>query len=342
MRRARHGVHGQGSFVSPCRAKQPPEDHPRTPANVEFQMAKILVIDDSKLITHIAKAILTKRGHQVLVAHDGQKGFSMAKAQCPDLILLDLLMPLMDGYEACKRLKADPVTRDIPVIMVTSKAESADKVRGLETGAVDYVTKPFDAAELIARVNIHLRIKELYEALQEKNRQLRELANRDGLTGLYNHRYFQDQLAKDFSRALRYHESLSVVIFDIDHFKRLNDTYGHQAGDAVLKEVGSLVSSLTRDSDLAARYGGEEFVLILNHAPPEVAVEVAERLRRTVENHAFLIDDKTVLKITISAGCASFPHGRFSEPKELIESADKALYAAKQAGRNRVFSFNNV
>lgn len=301
-------------------------------------MAKILVIDDSKVITHIAKAILNKRGHDVAVAHDGMEGFRVAKTEVPDMILLDLLMPLMDGYETCQRLKSDEATRDIPVIMVTSKTEPADKIKGLEMGAVDYVTKPFDPGELIARVNIHLRLKELYEALQEKNKQLQELANRDGLTGLYNHRYFQEHLTKDYARAVRYGEPLSIVIFDIDHFKKLNDTYGHQAGDSVLKKLGSLVSSLTRESDLAARYGGEEFVLILNHTGPTQAIEAAERLRKTVAQHDFITNDH-VLHITISAGVASLPYVETSSHNELLEAADKALYAAKQKGRNCVVCF---
>jgi len=301
-------------------------------------MAKILIVDDSKLIAHVARSILTKRGHEVLWAQDGPEGFDVAKTQVPDLILLDLVMPLMDGYEVCRRLKADSTMFDVPVIMLTSKAEPGDKVKGLEMGAVDYVTKPFDEGELLARVNIHLRIKELYEALQEKNRQLQEIANRDGLTGLYNHRYFQDQLAKDFSRAQRYHQPLSCVLFDIDHFKQFNDTYGHQTGDVILKTMGELILSSIRDSDLAARYGGEEFALILYYTSPEGAFDVAERLRRIVKGYEFYKVGNP-LHITISAGIATFPHPMIHEPKKLIECSDKALYQAKQNGRNRVEVF---
>lgn len=301
-------------------------------------MARILIIDDSKLIAHFSRSILTKQGHEVLWAQDGPEGLDLAKAQLPDLILLDLVMPLLDGYEVCRRLKADSKMFEVPVIMLTSKAEPGDKVKGLELGAVDYVTKPFDEGELLARVNIHLRIKALYEALQEKNRQLQEIANRDGLTGLYNHCYFQEQLAKDFARAQRYNQPLSCVLFDIDHFKKFNDAYGHQTGDIILKTMGKLITTSIRESDFAARYGGEEFALILYYTAPEGAFDVAERLRGIVEGYEFCKAGDS-LRITISAGIATFPHSLIHEPKKLIECSDKALYLAKQNGRNRVEVF---
>lgn len=304
-------------------------------------MARILVIDDSKLILHVAKTILKKQGHQVLLAEDGNIGLQTAATKHPDLILLDLILPGIDGYQVCQRIKKGAATSDIPVIMLTSKSESADKVRGLEMGASDYITKPFDEGELMARVNIHLQIRELHETLKEKNRQLKEMANRDGLTGLYNHRYFQETISKDFQRAIRYHESLSCVMFDIDHFKRFNDTYGHQAGDMVLRELGSLVNELIRDSDLSARYGGEEFVLLMYHTASKEALMVAERLRKAVEQHKFQADD-LVLTVAISVGVASFPHPEIADAKTLIECADKALYRAKEEGRNRVVVFKDL
>ncbi len=304
-------------------------------------MPIILVIDDSKLIAHVAKNILSKQGYEVLLAGDGETGFDMAEDNKPDLILLDLILPGIDGYEVCRRIKNNSPTADIPVIMLTSKAEHADKVHGLKIGASDYVTKPFDEGELIARVKTHLRIKELYESLQEKNRQLLEMANRDGLTGLYNHRYFQETLSKDFQRAIRYKESLSCIMFDIDHFKKFNDTYGHQTGDVVLKKLGGLIKGLMRDSDLAARYGGEEFTLILYHTTKNDAVIIAERLRKTVERHRFKAED-LILNVTISIGVASYYHPDIQDAKTLIECADKALYRAKKEGRNRVIAFNEI
>jgi two-component system cell cycle response regulator len=234
--------------------------------------------------------------------------------------------------------KNDSTIKDIPIIMLTSKAEHADKVRGLELGASDYVTKPFDEGELRARVNTHLRIKELYESVQEKNRLLLEMANRDGLTGLYNHRYFQETISKDFKKAVRYNESLACIIFDIDHFKKFNDTYGHPVGDIVLKTLGELVKTLMRDSDLAARYGGEEFALLLYHTEEKDAYDIAERLRKTVEQHKFQAND-LVLAVNISIGVACYYHPDIQDAKTLIECADKALYRAKEEGRNRVVAF---
>ena len=301
-------------------------------------MARILIVDDSRLIAHVAKTILTKQGHEVILAQDGLAGLQAAKSEHPDLILLDLIMPVMDGYRVCQGLKEEDSTKEIPIIMLTSKAEPADKVKSLELGALDYVVKPFDEGELIARVNIQLRLKQLYEALQEKNRQLRELANRDGLTGLYNHRYFHEQLSKDFLRARRYHESLSCILLDIDYFKKFNDTYGHQTGDIVLSTLGQVIRDSIRDSDFAARYGGEEFALVLYHADRPTAVNVAERLRQMVE-HCEVRDKDHVLHVTISLGVATFPHEQISNPKQIVECADKALYKAKENGRNRVEYF---
>ncbi|MDY6990144.1 MAG: diguanylate cyclase, partial [Thermodesulfobacteriota bacterium] len=226
-------------------------------------------------------------------------------------------------------------TKEIPVIMLTSKAEPTDKVKGLEMGALDYVTKPFDEGELVARVNTQLRLKELREALQEKNQQLQELANRDGLTQLFNHRYFHEQLSKDFLRARRYHESLSCILLDIDYFKRFNDTHGHQTGDVVLKTLGLLIQDSIRDSDFAARYGGEEFALVLYHSDGPAALDVADRLRQAVEQCEVRDGDK-VLHVTISVGVATFPNEAIEDSKTLIECADKALYRAKDSGRNRV------
>jgi two-component system cell cycle response regulator len=301
-------------------------------------MAKILVIDDSRLISHVAKTILIKQGHKVILAQDGLTGIQATKTERPDLILLDLIMPVMDGYQVCQRLKKEESTKEIPIIMLTSKAEPADKVRGLELGALDYVTKPFDEGELVARVNIQLRLKQLYEAIQEKNRQFKELANRDGLTGLYNHRYFHEQLSKDFLRARRYHEFLSCILLDIDYFKKFNDTYGHQAGDVVLSTLGHIIKDSIRDSDFAARYGGEEFALILYHTDGPAAVHVSERLRQMAEN-CDIRDKDNVLHVTISLGVATFPHEQISSPKQIVEFADKALYKAKKNGRNRVEYF---
>ena len=298
-------------------------------------MTKILLVDDSKLIMGFGKSILSKEGYDVIYAPNGHEALAMVSVENPDLILLDVVMPGMDGYEVCKQLKANEKMRDIPIIMLTSKGETEDKIKGLNLGAVDYITKPFDAGELIARVNTQLRVKELHKALQEKNKQLQELANKDGLTNLYNHRYFQERLIKEIERAKRYNIDLSFVLIDIDHFKHFNDTYGHQTGDFILKNLGLILNKALRESDMAARYGGEEFALILVHTGSGTAQEAAERLRRTIESYKFEVDNNH-FQVTISLGIASFLKGRIDTAKDLVECADKALYTAKKNGRNRV------
>ena len=298
-------------------------------------MSKILLIDDSRLISQFGKSILTGKGHEVLTADSGEMGLELALRDQPDLILLDVILPGKDGYQVCQHLKATPQSQDIPVIMLTSKAEPADKIKGLELGAVDYVTKPFDAGELIARVNTHLRMKELYEALQEKNRLLQELANLDGLTNLFNHRFFHEHLTREMDRVRRYGGIVSCVIVDIDFFKKVNDTYGHQTGDVILKEVAGILQKGIRDSDLAARYGGEEFALVLVQSDAEVAVLICERIRSQIAAMPFLSMDSPI-HIRASFGIASFPSVGIKKEKDLIEAADRALYRAKEGGRNRV------
>jgi diguanylate cyclase (GGDEF)-like protein len=302
-------------------------------------MGKILLIDDSRLITEFGKRILVGKDHAVLTADSGELGLEMSLRELPDLILLDVVLPGLDGYEVCRRLKGREATRDIPVIMLTSKAEPADKIRGLELGAVDYVTKPFDAGELLARVHTHLRMKELYEALQEKNLQLQDLANRDGLTNLYNHRFFHECLHREMDRIRRYGGILSCAILDLDYFKKVNDTYGHQAGDVILKEIAAIIKKRIRESDLAARYGGEEFALLLLQTEPEAALLVCERLGHEIAATPFP-HGKTSIQVTASFGIAAYPCSEIKEARVLVAAADQALYQAKKGGRNRVVLFN--
>ncbi len=299
-------------------------------------MGKILIIDDSRLITEFGKSILTQKGHEVLTAASGEAGLEMAINGCPDLILLDVILPGRDGYEVCQQIKSLEPCRDIPIIMLTSKAEPADKIRGLELGAVDYVTKPFDAGELIARVNTHLRIKELYEALQARNRQLQEMANRDGLTGLYNHRFFHEHLTQEMNRVRRYGGVVTCAIMDIDFFKKVNDAHGHQTGDQVLKAVAECLQGGIRDSDLAARYGGEEFALVLLQTDGPTGAAVCDRLRTRIASLTFSTAAGRPFSVTVSFGVATFPAPGIRQEKDIVKAADQALYRAKHEGRNRV------
>jgi two-component system, cell cycle response regulator len=299
------------------------------------QVGRVLVIDDNAVIKRLASMLLIKKGHAVEVATNGAEGIIFAKTFKPHVILLDVMMPEIDGYEVCRCLKSDDQTKDIPIIMVTSRAEIVDKVKGLELGAADYVQKPFDHEELQARVATQVKMKILWDELQEKNKLLEELVKKDGLTNLYNHRYFHDRMVDEFNRCKRYGLSVSCVLMDIDFFKKINDTYGHQAGDDILQKLAQIILSNIRDVDIGARYGGEEFALILPHTRLDNAVKFSDRLRRNVEETDFRFDGNSI-KVTVSLGVACLPENDPKTHTDIIRFADDALYAAKTAGRNRV------
>lgn len=268
---------------------------------------KILVVDDVPVNVQLLTTYLTSVGYEVVTARDGQEALDQVAATLPDLILLDVMMPKLNGFEVCERLKSDPVTRIIPVIMVTALNEIEDKIKATESGADDFVSKPFNKLELLTRVKSLLRIKQLHDELSAKVRELelarerlRQLAITDGLTGLYNHRYFKEHLEQELYRASRHQSRVSVVMVDIDHFKKFNDTYGHPAGDAILRAIGRLLKENIRKIDLAARYGGEEFCLVLVETPKAAAVVVAEKVRRLVEVHPFdLLRDGQMLPASL-------------------------------------------
>jgi len=299
---------------------------------------KVLIIDDNKLIRQLATTLLSKKNYNVLTAENGEQGIELAQSFKPEVILLDVMMPEVDGYEVCKRLKSNDKTKNIPIIMVTSMTESIDKIKGLELGAADYVTKPFDHGELQARVATQAKMKNLWDELQEKNLILEELSKKDGLTDLYNHRHFHERISEEFKRAKRYKLPLCCVLIDLDHFKNVNDTYGHQAGDKILKSLAEIVVGNIREVDIAARYGGEEFALILPHIALKDAVIMANRIRTNVESEVFRFND-TNINITISMGVAGMLDNKASSYNELIRFADEALYAAKANGRNRVETY---
>jgi diguanylate cyclase (GGDEF)-like protein len=271
-------------------------------------------------------------------------------------VLLDVMMPEMDGYEVCEALRRD--TDYIPILMITAKGELEDLVHGLASGADDYISKPFQSVELVARVKSLLRIgtlqKRLYVQnfeLEAKNQQLEALASQldelnkeltllsvtDGLTRAYNHRHFQERLKSEFSRAKRYEEPLACVMLDIDHFKRVNDTWGHPVGDRVLVRVVEILKEGIRSEDLVARYGGEEFVLLLPRTDAEHARHLAERVRERVEQDEFPLTNGDRLRFTVSLGVAGFVPPDVPETADaLLHAADAALYRAKADGRNRV------
>jgi two-component system cell cycle response regulator len=253
---------------------------------------KILVVDDHEDNIELLRARLEARGYEVHGAADGFEALAAVEKIIPDLILLDVMMPKMDGMEVVRRLKANKALPFIPVIMQTALDSTENKVEGLDAGADDYITKPINFAELEARVNSLLRIKKLQTELEAKkselsdlNEQLKRISLTDGLTGIENRRSLEDRLKEMWSHSVRLHEPLAIVMCDIDKFKSVNDNYGHQAGDAVLKQFAKLLKDEAREIDRVGRYGGEEFLLILPGTVLDAAVTFAERLREKVDAH---------------------------------------------------------
>jgi two-component system cell cycle response regulator len=309
---------------------------------------KILVVDDHEDNIELLRARLEARGYEVFGAADGYAALETVERVCPDLILLDVMMPKMDGIEVVRRLKGNATLPFIPVIMQTALDSTENKVEGLDAGADDYITKPINFAELEARVNSLLRIKKLQTELKAREQELRELNDMlkkisltDGLTGIENRRSLEDRLKEMWSHSVRLHEPMALVMCDIDKFKSVNDNYGHQAGDSVLKEFASLLKDEAREIDRVGRYGGEEFLLILPGTVLDAAVTFAERLREKVENHTFTYEGGT-LRRTMSCGVAGSPHPRVQDQEALVRSADDALYVAKETGRNKVVRFDGT
>ncbi|MEW6486863.1 MAG: diguanylate cyclase [Thermodesulfobacteriota bacterium] len=297
----------------------------------------LLIVDDSPGLRQEVRRLVERLGlfSSCREAENGIEGYKEVLAGAPDLILCDLVMPSVDGFKFLNLVRARPDLRDIPVILLTGRTEVGVKIRGLELGASDYVTKPFDPGELLARIKVQLKIKALQDALRASNEQLRELSSVDPLTKLFNRRYFMQALEAEYARSARYGTPLAFLMLDIDHFKRLNDTYGHQAGDEVLRGLADLLRVRVRGTDVAGRYGGEEFCVLLPHTGLPGAAELAERIRAAVEGTPIEARGER-LGITVSVGAAACPGPRVATADDLIRLADEALYEAKAAGRNRV------
>ena len=293
---------------------------------------KILVVDDQAINIQVLYQVFCK-DHQVFMATNGKQALALCAAQQPDLVLLDIMMPEMDGLEVCRRIKADPLTREIPVIFVTASTDEESEAQGLDAGAVDFISKPVNPRIVRARVATHITLKKQSDLL-------RSLAYLDGLTGVNNRRFFDEQLAKEWARAVRTSTGISVLMIDVDFFKRYNDTYGHQEGDDCLRSVARAIkSSMARPSDQMARYGGEEFVCLLPDTDLSGALLVAEKIRKSIEAlqlpHAA---SETSRFVTVSVGVCSQAAPASSTAAALILQADAQLYAAKRSGRNRICS----
>ncbi len=293
---------------------------------------KILIVDDEHLNIEVLCDVLEDDA-ELLFALNGETALQLVQEEMPDIILLDVMMPDMDGYEVCRRLKENSATAHIPVIFVTALSQVADETKGLELGATDFITKPVSPPVVRARVKNHVELKRYRDFLTE-------IAFVDGLTQIPNRRRYDEFLDTEWRRAIRRETSLSMVLMDIDHFKQFNDTYGHLEGDRCLQDVAAaLEKSLMRPADLAARYGGEEFACLLPETDMAGAMHLAEKLRDAVEQLKLPHKSSlTAAHVTISVGVASVIATAERASDDLFKLADKALYSAKETGRNKVVS----
>lgn len=325
-------------------------------------MAKglVLVADDDESALDILQFLLQQWGYRVITAVNGKDAYEKVRHFKPDLILSDVMMPYMSGYELCNRIKTELKDYFIPIILITAKSDLDSKLTGLNIGADDYLSKPYSHTELEARVKSLFRIKELHDELssrnqdlldlnqklqksldenkklqvelEEINQQLLQLSRHDGLTNLYNRRTFYEFMDSELSRAKRYSISLSVVMLDLDHFKEVNDTFGHLAGDFILRKVARVLKKNSRQNDIVTRYGGEEFIMLLPNTNYKQAEIVAERIRKEMETSTFLFD-KDKINLTVSCGVVEFCE-KDGDKDSFLNAVDEELYKSKRRGRN--------
>jgi len=303
-------------------------------------MINILLVEDDKVQANVTTDFLESHGFEVIWADNGKSAIEIAKTQPIDLIMLDFILPDISGDEVCRFLKQTADTKAIPIIALTIKSSTEEKVAGLLAGADDYLPKPYSEEELLARIYAMLRTKELQDELRRKNRQLAEvlskvevLAVTDSMTGLFNRRHFDTILEKEFNRTVRYQYPTSCLVADVDDFKSINDGHGHHVGDICLKEIADIIKNCVRKIDTVARWGGEEFIILLPETKKESAVTVASRVLTDISNNKFSSISK---QITVSIGIAGVPDSSIDNAEKLVNAADKAMYEAKAKGGNRI------
>lgn len=317
-----------------------------------FSGCNVLIVDDNDDNRQILAQVVEDSGCQSVLATGGEQALEYSESVKPDLILLDIMMPKMDGYEVCSRLKDNLSTKDIPVIFLTAKSDARDVVKGFEVGGVDYVSKPFNVIELTARIRNHLALKKTHDEIKSANIELREAnaeiemknlqlktvmekleltAKTDMLTGLYNRRHMVDEIEKEVAKFRRNNKSFSLLMADIDYFKNVNDSYGHNCGDHVLKLVAESLCSSIRKMDTVARWGGEEFLVLLPETGGEGAELLAERIRKKIAEQEVHYNNIR-FSITITLGIAVYASTERTD--EFIKRADSALYKGKENGRN--------
>ncbi len=323
--------------------------------NVELQRLRILVVDDEESLRDLLSEVLTDDGYDVTTAATAEDALRVFADDPFPLVISDIRMPGMSGIDLLKKIKAE--NEDTQVVIITSHASLDTAVTALREGAYDYLIKPFEDLDVISaivnraldKVRLVVENRVLVERLRVNNKELeevnsvlREMAIRDGLTNLYNHRYFHESMAVEVARSQRYGREFSIIFFDVDYFKKFNDTHGHPKGDAVLETIGKILQQRLRTTDMACRYGGEEFVLMLAETPKEGAVMLAEDLRQQIEQHAFQGEETQPNgKLTVSIGVATYPEDGESS-SILLQKADEALYKSKENGRNRVTVVGNA
>ena len=298
----------------------------------------MLIIDDSPLLRQ--KVIESLRNANLFVnyfeANDGFSAIKLLSREDIDMIICDVTMPGMDGFRLMELINKEKRFDDLMVIMLSSNRKIYDKIKGLESGAIDYLTKPFHPHELSLRVSILLRMKSLQKELKAKIAELEHVTVVDSLTGLFNQRYLYDTLRREYNRSDRFNLKLSLIIMDIDNFKDINDTFGHQRGDEIIKEVAKLLQVMLRGYDFAVRYGGDEFIIVLSQNTVIGSHIVAERIRALISDNPLLIELNGGRQVTASIGVSTFPDDTKEGCDALINIADQALYRAKRDGRNRV------
>ncbi|MFZ0706226.1 MAG: diguanylate cyclase [Candidatus Korobacteraceae bacterium] len=315
------------------------DDAPQTEAPLTPAMPReILVAEDDAIYRHLLQTLLQRASFSVRTVANGRDALRIAQAQdAPRLLIFDWMMPGLSGIELCHRLRQERATRLYQyIILLTSKDAKADTVAGLEAGADDYLTKPVDYQELLARLRAGTRILELEDRLLNAQKEMEYLATHDSLTGLWNRLVWKKLLAAEFERAYRNATSVAVLMIDLDHFKSVNDTYGHSAGDALLNKIGDVLQSLVRAYDHVGRYGGEEFIVLAQELSRDAALDYAERIRSTLAQTA-VMHEGSPISVTVSIGLAFADILQERSPDAMVRTADRALYRAKARGRNCVF-----
>ena len=288
----------------------------------------VLIIEDHPDQRDLLAIVLQREGYKVVTAANGLEALEKLEQDEVHIALSDIMMPKMDGFELINKIRSNSALRHIYIILITARIQEGDRVRGLDLGADDYITKPFSFSELLARVRVGSRVVQ-YQQHLEYQTQI------DSLTGLFNRRAFEKKIGEEFERSKRYGHPLSVVILDIDNFKKINDTYGHHGGDAALVRISEILRERSRRSDFPSRFGGEEFVLVLPETDQDSAIQVARKFHEEIRSCSFGTDDKPFV-LTVSMGLTSSTKKEYSDWREMVADADCALYQAKNTGKDRI------